>query len=75
MINEKQNQEIQEYWQSFLNSFPKEKGTLPVDYQAWSFGNCPEMADKLGDLVIQGIKTATASLVWWYETAIEPSSL
>jgi len=72
MINEKQNQEIQEYWKSFLNSYPKEKGTLPVDFQAWSFGNSPEMADKLGDLVIQGIKTATASLVWWYETAIEP---
>ncbi len=72
MINEKQTQEIQEYWQSFLNSFPKEKGTLPVDFQAWSFGNSPEMADKLGDLVIQGIKTSTASLVWWYENGIEP---
>jgi uncharacterized protein YhfF len=72
MINEMQNQEIQDYWQSFLNSFPKGKGPLPDEYQAWSFGNSPGMADSLGDLVIQGFKTATASLVWWYEAANEP---
>jgi len=72
MVNEKQNQEIQEYWQSFLNSLPGEKATLPVDFQAWSFGNSPEMADKLGHLVAQGLKTATSSLMWWYETDLEP---
>ena len=41
--------------------------TLPEDHlhrflplpDAWSFGNDPDMADRLGDLVLRGIKTAT----------------
>ena len=36
--------------------------------EAWSFGNKPSMADELGQLVHDGIKTATASLVWEYES-------
>lgn len=54
------------FWDDFLRSLPEGANT-PVAYQAWSFGDSPETADKLGALVIQGIKTATASLVWSYE--------
>jgi uncharacterized protein YhfF len=41
--------------------------TLP----AWSFGDSPDMADDLVDLVKRGIKTATASLLWVYEAEQE----
>ena len=34
---------------------------------AWGFGFGPQMADKLGQLAFQGIKTATASLLWEYQ--------
>lgn len=34
---------------------------------AWSFGGSPEQADELLDLVLRGLKTATASALWDYE--------
>ncbi|MBE1875292.1 ASCH domain-containing protein [Myceligenerans sp. TRM 65318] len=39
---------------------------------AWSFGDQPEIADELLDLVLDGTKTATSSLAWEYEDAGEP---
>jgi uncharacterized protein YhfF len=33
----------------------------------WSFGDQPAMADELLGLVLDGTKTATASLLWYYE--------
>ena len=72
MIDEIQNQVIHKYWQSYLSPISKEGEKLPVDYQAWSFGNNQEMADRLGKLVCVGKKTATSSLLWWYEGGIEP---
>lgn len=39
---------------------------------AWSFGDQPELADELLNLVIEGTKTATSSLAWEYEDAGEP---
>ncbi len=34
---------------------------------AWAFGGSPEQADELLDLVLRGLKTATASSLWDYE--------
>ncbi len=56
---------IQAYWQAFLDSL-KNEVHLAV-YEAWSFGDSAEMADRLGALVKAGIKTATAGLAWEYE--------
>lgn len=42
----------------------------PVDLRtldAWAFGDSPELADELADLVVHGDKRATAGLVWTYE--------
>jgi uncharacterized protein YhfF len=72
LSNKKQKSAIHQYWQSYVQSLPKESGNPPDEYQAWSFGNNPEMADELGELVREGIKTATASLTWSYEAGIEP---
>jgi uncharacterized protein YhfF len=60
------------YWATFLKSFPDGAEAAPSAYQAWGFGNNPQMADSLGALVRDGIKTATASLVWAYEAEDEP---
>ena len=58
--------EIQGFWQSFLSSLPQGVA-LPADYQVWCFGNKKEMADELGLLAREGIKTATCSLLWEHE--------
>ena len=36
-------------------------------YETWYFGDSPELADELAELVMSGKKTATASLFWEYE--------
>jgi lipopolysaccharide/colanic/teichoic acid biosynthesis glycosyltransferase/uncharacterized protein YhfF len=53
----------------FWNEFLQHNLHLPADtlYQAWSFGDNPQLADELITLVLVGKKTATASLVWEYE--------
>ena len=59
---------VTRFWQTFLNSLQPgqhlENTEVP---EAWGFGNSPKMADDLGQLVYDGVKTATASLVWEYE--------
>lgn len=55
------------FWQEYLNTLPEvERGDLKMP-KAWAFGDSAEMADELGDLVVAGIKQATASLLWEYE--------
>lgn len=39
----------------------------PTPPPAWAFGGSPEQADELLDLVLRGVKTATASSLWDYE--------
>jgi len=45
------------------------KSGLTGEYEAWAFG---EAADKLADLVVRGIKTATCSAYELYEIDDEP---
>ncbi len=52
------------FWQRFTAAHPEMAGR---GHTAWSFGNTPEMADRLGMLVVQGVKTATTSLIWSFE--------
>ena len=65
------NPRLELYWTTFLKSIPEGAEAVPSAYQAWGFGDSPQMADSLGALVRDGIKTATASLVWAYETEDE----
>lgn len=71
MSDKVHNPEIRRFWQSYVDTLPKGSEKPPDDYQAWSFGNTPEMADELGELVRLGKKTATASLVWIFEEGLE----
>lgn len=57
--------QIEAYWQAFLATLPPEQ--RPARYQAWGFGDSPQMADELGALVAAGTKKATAGLFWEQE--------
>lgn len=66
------NQEaIQRFWQAYLESLPPQNAR-PTRYEAWGFGHGAQMADDLGALVVEGVKTATCSLLWLYEVEGEP---
>ena len=58
---------VRDYWRTYLDSLQLEPPSQDLEYNAWAFGNTPEMADNLGDLVRRGVKIATASLAWAYE--------
>lgn len=66
------NQTVQAYWEAFVRLGTIDPAAAEAGYQAWPFGSNPDMADRLGALVLQGIKTATASLVWSYEVDDQP---
>lgn len=54
---------VEKLWEAYRKSNPD----APKVYEAWAFGDSKEMADELADLVIKGIKTATASNYVLYE--------
>ena len=62
MKDEDKGQKIQLFWQAYLAKLPQYHAhrfnPLP---DAWGFGDCPQMADELGELVLNGIKTATCT--------------
>ena len=53
-----------EMWAAF-----SQKARLEADYEAWSYGDDPDL---LAQLTLDGIKTATASAHLWYEREGEP---
>lgn len=63
---------ITDFWKQYLATLPGDHPHQRATYEAWGFGDSPAMADELGQLVMDGIKTATASLLKGYETDGEP---
>ena len=59
------------FWQAYLDSL-NDDAEKPEAYAEWGFGDTPEMADELGKLVLDGVKTGTASLAWEYNYDGEP---
>jgi len=60
----KNSEIVQNFWQAFCEISGENPET---SFQVWHFGNNPEMADELLQLVLDSKKTATASLAWEYE--------
>ncbi len=58
------NENVQKFWEEFCE---ENRINTETPYQVWYFGNTSEMAKELLELVLEGKKTATASLVWFYE--------
>ncbi|MEX2319169.1 MAG: ASCH domain-containing protein, partial [Bauldia sp.] len=57
---------------SFFRAFKADAGVAADDYAVCAFGDSAEMADELLDLVLIGIKRATASLARDYGEGREP---
>ena len=58
-----------------LSAAPGYFGASPLEAlqpPAWAFGGTPEQSNELLELVLEGVKTATASALWDYEAAEEP---
>lgn len=58
---------VKAYWQQFLSMLPPDSPYSAKTYTAEGWGDGPEMADELGDLIARDIKTATCSALWEWE--------
>ncbi|EOW1565231.1 ASCH domain-containing protein [Listeria monocytogenes] len=54
---------VNEMWQKYRTEHPM----ISSKFEAWAFGNSAQMANELGGLVMDGIKTGTSSLFYWYD--------
>ncbi len=54
-------------WAAYEASLTESERAGLGEPEVWAFGDSPELADQLVALVLQGIKTATADLVWTVE--------
>lgn len=63
---------IKAYWQKFLSTLPPDSRYYSKTYIAEGWGDGPEMADELGALIVQGIKTGTCSALWEWEAEGNP---
>jgi uncharacterized protein YhfF len=62
---------LDEFWQAYLATLPPEQ-LPPAHFPAWYFGDSPELANELGDLVLAGRKSATCTLLAEFEHEHEP---
>ncbi|MGH2692246.1 MAG: ASCH domain-containing protein [Actinomycetota bacterium] len=65
------NERIKRFWSGYLRSLP------PGDrdrryFEAFTFGDTAEAADRIARLVVAGVKTATSELLWTRQAAGEP---
>lgn len=57
---------LEDFWSTCRNAVPGLPAEVP---EAWAFGATPAHADGLLALVLDGVKTATASALWDYEAS------
>jgi uncharacterized protein YhfF len=65
------NQSVRELW----SQFKAEKNVLHDRYDVWAFGNSPQMADELLELVLKGEKVGTSSLHLLYDLGLEEEQM
>jgi uncharacterized protein YhfF len=65
---------IPSHFTNFWNTFSASVGGVEDDrfYEAFAFGDSEELANELADLVLRGIKRATASAAWSFEAEGQP---
>jgi uncharacterized protein YhfF len=63
---------VEDLWRAYLLTLPDDSPARDEGYEAWSLGDGPQMADELGSLVRDGLKTATCSALWELEAEGEP---
>src|SRR5688572_33167437 len=64
-------QQAADFWRVACRVVPG----LPLDgaYQVWHFGDSDELAHELAELVLRGVKRATAGLLW--DAEADPSAM
>jgi uncharacterized protein YhfF len=67
-----QKQAVAAFWETYLSQLPEAHPHHHAAYKVWSFGDSPALADELLQLVLDGVKTATAASLWEYEAENEP---
>jgi uncharacterized protein YhfF len=54
---------IQAYWEKYLSTLPESERHQHY-FEANSWGNSDELADRIASLIVSGVKTTTSSLLW-----------
>lgn len=67
------NPAVKAFWQAYLDSLPPGIQPPSPTYEAWYFGDNERMANELGHLVKNEVKTATCSMLWEYQVEQEPA--
>ena len=60
------------FWRDYLASVPDAAAAVGKFYEAFRVGNTKLSADEGAKLIQKGIKSATSSLLWQYETQNKP---
>jgi len=63
--------EIDTFWNEYLLTLP-EGQRHQAYYEAASWGNSDELADRIAPLVLSGVKTTTSRLEWEHEKSNDP---
>ena len=63
---------VEAFWQGYLASLLDAKDAVRRFYEVFRIGSTREGADEGATLIKQGVKTATSSLLWTYETVNKP---
>ncbi|MBW4618883.1 MAG: ASCH domain-containing protein [Cyanosarcina radialis HA8281-LM2] len=61
---------LKQYWQAYLAT--RSEGTVDETYEADTFGDYPDLANRLARLVLLGVKIATCSALWEWEAEGSP---
>uniref|UniRef100_A0A0C1NGM3 ASCH domain-containing protein n=1 Tax=Tolypothrix bouteillei VB521301 TaxID=1479485 RepID=A0A0C1NGM3_9CYAN len=64
--------QIQQYWQAYLTTLPPDSPVRNEQYAAEQFGDNPDLANSLGQLIVSRKKTATCSALWEWEAEGQP---
>jgi uncharacterized protein YhfF len=63
---------IEQYWHQYLMSIPEGAAPSRRYVDSFSFGFTPADAREIAPLVLNGVKTATGSVLWAYEADRKP---
>lgn len=65
-MKDKVDSSVIKLWNSFIKEHPEHKDKVMPD--SWYFCDNKKDADECAELVVQGVKRATSTSLWWYET-------